>query len=256
MALPISNNAESQSSGTTVTTGNSGGGGNQAFDLVTIGANMSCTFDSAHPAHGVNGIKFALTSTATAITTVNWTSTSVGTAVSRMLGAFYVYVAASAVASSIRLVQFFNSTTMQAGIGCTNGLQGFQFRNSADAAVAPLTGTITANTLYRVEFDITFSTAAGSGTINVYLGDNTGTPQGTSTVTAQAFGASSAADGARFGFNTAAFSTTSGDAIILDDIYLATSGSLPIGPGPYGAVAGLSTTTFAPIPFQPSPVMG
>jgi hypothetical protein len=228
-ALLLLNNAESQPSGTTVTLGNSGGTDANAFDERVIGTNMTETFDNAHPAHGTNGFKFALTSTATDVTYVGWTSASIGSAVTRLFGAFYFYLAATAITSSIRLIQFRNGAGLSAGIGCTNGLQGFQFRNSADAAVTPLTGTILANTLYRVEFDITFSATVGAGTINVYLGDSL-TVQGTSTPAAtQAFG--TGFDGFRAGFCTANFSSTSGDAVILDSLNLNTTG-MP-GPGPY-----------------------
>ena len=229
MALLLLNNAESQSSGTTVTAGNSGGTDANAFNAVVIGANMTETFNNAHPAHGLNSFKAALTSTATAITYLEWTSVSVGSPVTRLYGAFYFYLAAAAIPSSIRLIQFRNGAGLSAGISCTNGLQGFQFRNNADTAIAPLTGTILANTLYRVEFDITFSATVGTGTLNVYVGDSL-TLQGTSSPAAtQNFGTQ--CDGYRAGFCTANFSTTSGDAIFLDDLNLNTTG-LP-GPGPY-----------------------
>jgi hypothetical protein len=246
MALPLINNAEAQASGTAVTNANNAGTDADLLDEAVVGTNMTMTFDNAHPAHGTNGFKFALTSTATAVTYAGWTGTQMGSPVTRLFGAFYFYLAATAITSSIRLIQFRDGAGLSAGIGCTNGLQGFQFRNSADAAVTPLTGTITANTLYRVEFDITFSATVGAGTINVYLGDSV-TVQGTSTVSTQAFGTQ--CDGFRAGFCTANFSSTSGDAVILDSLNANTVG-VP-GPGPYTksiAVPGLKP--FNPIPFQ------
>lgn len=225
----ILNNAEGQTSGTTVTSANSGGSSGNAFDFVVIGTNMTETFDNGHPAHGVNGYKIALTSTATAITYLEWTSTTWGATVTHVYGAFYFYLAASGIPSTIRLVDFMSGSTLNGRIGCNNTLAGFQFRNSADAVIGTVAGGISANTLYRVEFDVLHG-ASGAGTLNVYSGDSTSLLH-TGGFTATSFGTNF--DHIRFGCNTAAFSTTSGDAFVLDDLNVNDVG-LP-GPGPYGA---------------------
>lgn len=54
------NSAEGGSSGTAVTTGNSGGGANTAFSSVVTGANCAITFDNGAAAHGSLAFKYAV----------------------------------------------------------------------------------------------------------------------------------------------------------------------------------------------------
>jgi hypothetical protein len=243
MSLPLLNNAESVTAGATVTAANSGGTNANAFATPVIGANITLTADNAAPAHGVNAFKFALTSTATAITYLHWSPTEWGSAVAHIYGAFYFRTNVTSIASTLRLVSFLKAGALVGRIGVTNGNQGFQFRNSADATtnMGAVSGALSANTWYRAEFDILCG-ASGSGTINVYVGDSA-TLQGTTSFTGQAFGTD--IDEIRFGFNTANFSSTSGDYILIDDINVNSTG-LP-GPGPYsaGAVDPTQNTNFS-----------
>jgi hypothetical protein len=226
--LRILNNAESQASGTTVTQANSGGASANAFDTApVIGANMTLTYDNATPMHGANAFKFALTSTATAITYVEWTSTTFGSALSRFFGAFYFRTNVASIAATIRLVSFLSGGTLVGRLSVVNGNQGFQFRNNADVAIGTISGAIAANTWYRVEFDVTCG-ASGAGTATVYAGDGT-TALNSASFTATSFG--TVVDNIRFGFNTAAFSVTAGDFVLLDDLNV--NGTGVPGPGPY-----------------------
>lgn len=228
MALPLLNNAEAQTSGTTITNANTSGTDADLLDEVVIGANMTATFDSTTAAHGTNAFKLALTSTATAVTYVGWSPTAYGTADTHLYGVFYFRTNVTSIASSIRLVSFNNAGTVAAVLGCVNGNQGFQWRTSA-AAVGTISGAISANTWYRVEFDL-LTGASGAGTATVYVGDST-TPAGTAVSGTQSFGTT--VNNVRYGFTTANFSSTSGDFVLIDSINLNNTG-VP-GPGPYTA---------------------
>jgi hypothetical protein len=174
MSLPLFNDAESQVSGTTVTTGNSGGGLDNAFNLVTIGASMALTFDSANPMHGVNAFKIDQLSTVTAPTYVTWDVTSFVFTFQTLQGSFY-FRTPTAIASTIRLLGFANGTTIQGRLGCTNGLQGFQWRGgvAGDTAQGTISGTLTANTWYRVEWEVAFDVVSGFCNARIYTGDST-----------------------------------------------------------------------------------
>lgn len=222
------NNAEAQASGTTVTPDNSGGPDADAFDAVVIGANMTNTFDNAHPAHGVCGYKFALASTATAATYLEWYA-AIGAARVTLFGGFYFYSNRVPATSTIRFLQFLKDATVVGYLGVDqSGLSSPQFRSSADAAIGTAGFVMSANTLYRVEWTVTCG-ASGSGTVKVFLGNGT-TPQGTDgAFSAVSFGTD--INKFRIGFTTANFSSTSGDFAIIDDINLNSTG-YP-GPGSY-----------------------
>jgi hypothetical protein len=245
MPVLFANDSEAQSSGTTVTTANSGDANSLAFDEVVIGANMTETFDNANPAHGANAIKVALTSTATAVTYVGATGAVLGAAQVTMNGAFY-FTIHTAVASSVRWVAFLKDSTLIGYLGLVNGLQGVQWRTAADAATGTISGTLTADTLYRCEFSII---ANGAGLARVFTGD-TATQVGSDATTAANYTGTDI-NHVRWGCNTANFSSTSGQYLAMDDFMLTTD-ALPIGAGPYALtpVAGPPLVRFNPIPFQ------
>lgn len=230
------NNAESQTSGTTVTTGNSGGTDATAFDSVAIGANMTLTFDNANPAHGSNSFKYALTSTATAITTVGW---NLGSTLTEAWGAFYMKSNLGSPPASLRLIQFRKAGAMVSGIKWRSGAGTFGFADSAWTDIGTgSTGGMPANTLYRYEWHVLFNTSTGTtATLNMYSGDGTSLLD-SATVSGISMGAG--VDEIRFGANTANFSTTSGDWFILDDLNVNNTG-YP-GPGPYSASGGQTRT--------------
>jgi hypothetical protein len=234
MALPLLNNAESQTSGTTVTTANSGGTNATAVDEAPIGANMTMTYDSGVAANGTNGFKIALTSTATAITYMGWTATPFGSAVATLYGSISFRIH-SAVASSIRWIAFFNGSTLAGYLGLVNGMQGAQWRSSADAAIGTISNSsnlLVADTLYRCEFQITGG-ASGAGTAKIYSGNGTTQYGADATFSATSFGTTF--NHVRFGCCTANFSSTSGTYLAMDDVNFNSTG-LP-GPPPYGAAA-------------------
>jgi hypothetical protein len=228
-ALPLLNNAESQTSGTTVTTGNSGADADSvAFDNVVIGANMTLTFDNAHAAHGSNAFKYALTSTATAITHLDWVFDA---PVTRLYGALYVYIT-TGIVSSVRLIHFRNGAgTLDCGLFLDSSTNKVGIRSSADGAIATSATSLTLNAWNRIEFDYTFDAAAGAASVDLFAGANCDgvTPDSTVTTSAQNFGTQ--CDRVWIGCCTANFSSTSGAAYWLDDLNVNTTGKP--GPGPY-----------------------
>lgn len=228
MALPLDNCAEGGSQGTTVTTSNSGGASFDPFDEAVIGANMAMIFDNAHPAHGGLGYKLSLTSTATAITYLGWTSTSLGAAVATLYGRFYLYSNKVPATSTVRMLGFYNGSTLAGYLGgIQSGLGSMQFRSSANAAIGTASANLSVNTLYRIEFTVTGG-ASGSGTAKVYAGDSLTTIGADASFSAISFGTTF--DHVRLGFCTANFSSTSGDAIWVDDLNVNVVGYPGIGP--------------------------
>jgi hypothetical protein len=109
------NNAEAQTSGTTVTTGNSGGTNADAFTAVTIGGLATLTFDNAHVAHGSNAFKVAI-GTSNQPTFVAWTFLG---PVTSDEGAVYNYLTANP-ASTIRQIAFFNGGVLLGNLAAPN----------------------------------------------------------------------------------------------------------------------------------------
>lgn len=233
MALPLSNNAEGGTSGTTVSTANSGGASGDAWGTPVIGTGMTLTFDNAHAAHGTLAYKVALTSTATAITYLPWPSTQVGT-VTEIWGRLYIWSAnLTPPAASLRLVRFLNAGTAVAGFNVASGTGAIECRSAADALIgtASASSAITASTWMRLEFHYLFNTATGeTARVNVYTGDSATI---NTSATCSAINQGAACNEVRFGANTAAFSSTSGNAFWLDDINVNATGL----PGPATAAA-------------------
>lgn len=234
MSPTLLNNFEQPASGTTITTANTGGTDADLLDEAVIGASMTMATDNASPMHGSLAAKLALTGAATAITYTGWSATpwnaKFGGALAHFYGAFYFRTNVATVASSIRLVQFRQAGVLLGSIGRSNGTNGFHFRDAADAQAGGISAAVSADTWYRVEFDVI---CGGTSNLYVYVGDSI-TQQGTAASFAGTIGGTGV-DEARLGFNTANFSTTSGDYILLDSLNI-NNVALP-GPGPYTNVA-------------------
>lgn len=226
------NNAESQTSGTTVTVPNSAGVNANAFNDVVIGANMTFTYDNVHPAHGSNAFKVALTSTATAATYATWLAS--WTPVTELFGSIYYWCSRIPV-SSVRLIEFRNGNTHNSWIGIGSGTNGVQFRNFNDTTIGTEGFHLVTSTLYRIEFHVIFNATAGeTARLIVYQGDSVTaqTPQGVVTDICMGQGGSpSTCNEIRVGATLPNFSSTSGDAFYFDSVNFNTYG-YP-GPGPY-----------------------
>src|SRR5712672_1763560 len=87
MALPLANNAEGGSNGTTVSNANSGGTSGNAWDLISVVTGGVCQFSNTSPAHG--SLCYAFSTGATAGSSlIGWT-TSVGTTTTLYGRAYY-----------------------------------------------------------------------------------------------------------------------------------------------------------------------
>lgn len=238
-ALPLLNDAESGTSGTTVTTANSGGTNSDAFDNVVPGTNMSITFSNAAAAHETLSYALALTSTATAATYFVYTFP----AQTEISGAWYFRMSVLPT-SSIRHIQFLSGASLIGYIwGPESGTAVMEYRNSAGTLIGTTTSSslFSVNNWYRVEFDVQFG-ASVPGSLTAYAGDSTtGITGGTASFSATSFGTS--CDTIYIGITTANYSATSGATLFLDDMNFNSGNVLPIGPGPYSKVA-------TPIPLK------
>lgn len=176
MALPLVNNLNGGTHGTTVSTANSGGTCGDAFDTVTPGAGQTLTFDNTKPAHG-EGLGFKLVTAAPAVAGyVEW-GASLGTlGVNQTLaGRFYIVFPVVPPFSSLRLIRILNGTTLLCGLNLASGTGKLVIRNSADVDSGAGGTSPTAGTLSRVEFKFTDigSATLGACTARFFLGDGT-----------------------------------------------------------------------------------
>jgi hypothetical protein len=222
-ALPAVNNAETQVSGTTVTTANSGGTDATAFDNVTIGGLATLTYDNAHAAHGTNGFKYTIGTTNQA-TYRAWTGLG---GVTEIWGAYYLYETAHPT-STIRMISFWGGGVLLGNLGAPNNTGFLQWKFPGDTSVGTLNNTALAlNQWNRIEFHVVFNATTGSGDAQWYAGDATGQTGTSSTFSAANTGA--ACDEVRIGMNAA--STTVSYTWWMDDDNLNATG-YP-GPAPY-----------------------
>jgi hypothetical protein len=230
MPVPsLTNTAAAGTNAATVTTGNSGGSGDTAWNTVTIGSGAALVYDNtaANVASGL-GYKVTLGATQVAVTMKWSTALSVLPATGRLTGRFYYVPAGSGprlidvLGGGGLLCAFTHSNT--AGVGIRVADTGNTGRGVGQGV------SLTNGTLYRVEFDVTgigAGAAAGDSSVYCYLG-NTNTQVGsTDTVTGVNFG-SVAYDTVSFGVNAGGVVSAS---MWLDGFSLNANGVLP-GPEP------------------------
>lgn len=117
MTLPLSNNAEGGSNGTTVTTGNSGGSSGDAFDAVTIGAGCTLKFSNAQ-AEG--SLAYEIVTAATSDSSFLAYSTAMGTQTGLFVR-IYLYLLATPAGQPIHLVKFRDGSTEKGAVRITTG---------------------------------------------------------------------------------------------------------------------------------------
>lgn len=226
MALPLANNADGGTNGTTATTANTGGASGDVFDGVTTGASATTTFDSTvTPRAG--GLSYKFTEPTTAVTNYLSWSTALGTLSTGAHIAGRVYVRLSILPSANwSFVRFLNGSTVLGGVRInTTGVLALEASGGSVSGSAG-TGTMSTNTWYRVEFDFTALGATGNGTARLFAGDST-TASGTDATTSAVSFGTLAPNGVRIGM-----SATTGMPVSsswwFDDIQLNTTGM----PGP------------------------
>jgi hypothetical protein len=165
----ITNNAEGGTTGTTVTTGNSGAESGTACATVLINAGNAITFDTAAAHRGALGYKFDMGTTQPCQLT--WTLATTIRTVMR----FY-FMAAALPSANDYIAVYRNATLGPATLTLTTANK-FNVQNAAGAGISASTATnpIVANTWYRVELAITKGTTTSNGRIEYayYIGDST-----------------------------------------------------------------------------------
>jgi hypothetical protein len=242
--VTLTNSASTSTSGTTVTTGNSGGGADSAFDIVRIDAGSAITYDNGLPHTPPLAFKFATGVTANTVY-VGW-STSTGGQATKWFR-MYVQLTATPVADT-SILQIFQGGFGGSYVGAVQiaavGTH-LKFQTSSFSQVAVGTSVVPIGTTFRVEGKIVGASGTG-GSVELKLFNSPDSVTPTETTSASGFNTIGAAD-------TWAWGSPAGDkasfTLYLDDLGLTDVGYL--GPVPVGAFATPARLT-APRPVRPA----
>ena len=209
------NSFEGGTSGTTITTGNSGGASGNACDATTIGSGATLAFDNTHAAHGTLAMKVA--TVASAASHFDWT-TSMGTQTTVWFRT-YLYVTANP-AAGIRFFRTLTGSTLcgAVALATTGHLQAI---NSGGTSSGTTTNAISLNQWIRVEGFITNSATVGQVGISLFNSPDSTTATETLT-TAANLNTNAQANAYQFGTAT----VTNGGPFWMDDIGLSSTGYL------------------------------
>lgn len=221
MALPLLQNFESGVNGNAITTGNSGGSGNSAWDAVTT-TNSATALYTSTAAHGLLGGAFATTATA-GQAFCQWAA-SVGT-ISFMYGRVYVNPSASP-ATTDAIIQMKGTSGSSAGNIQLNTSRQLVAQTPSFANAFTFTTAIPTGAFSRVEWFI-LAGSAGSAqlTVNLYTTQDSTTVTETHTDTTNAWGGTSGFAELDFGWTN---SHASQPSLVLDSILITQAGY----PGP------------------------
>jgi len=114
VTLPLVQDFVEGTSGTTLTTGNTSGSGQNAFNSTSIGSGSTAAFSNAQTVLGTGLSAVFATSAAGNASFVSWTSTSIGSQ-GTVYGRAYIYLSALP-ATDDNLIHFANSGTNAGGI--------------------------------------------------------------------------------------------------------------------------------------------
>lgn len=158
------NTFEGQSSGTTLTAANSGGGSGDAFDFVTATGTVAVTYDNSTAAHGTQSLHVNASTTSTLQVRT--------TAPNSLTLAIRLYLRLNATVGTAQdIIQVRNSVQAAAvGLSATNQLQ---IKNAAGTTLKNFLALSTA-TWYRLEVQYTVGGSTTTGTTNAqyYLLDS------------------------------------------------------------------------------------
>lgn len=194
------------SSGTGVTTGNSGGASGTAFDAVTlVGSGVSVTANTSADLTAAydRGMIANSNGQTTSEAMVQWNHTATSTTYHRM----YFRTPASAAVGGPRLVRGYSSTTVRWDMRyTTTGVIGI-YNNAGSVMVNTnvSTGVLAANTIYRIEWKMDLD--ADNIILNVYLGDALTSPLPV-TVTSATANIAGTWDNTRYGVAVGGTTTT------------------------------------------------
>jgi hypothetical protein len=217
MALPLYNYFTGASSGTTVTTSNSGNGPSAPFDVVTIGSGATVAYSNAELIDSAGSLKIATPATA-ASALVEWTTSLGGNLTTAVYFRAYVYFATFA---SGKYIHFETSSSTDSATIWVNGTGHILLNSATPATILTFTTAVNTAGWSRIEGFITSSTTAGAWQISLYNNPDSTTPTETHSGTGATFGANTA--GVMFGNVTMA----NAGPYYLSQIALS---SVPIGP--------------------------
>lgn len=169
----LNNTAESGAIGATVTTANSGGASGDSWDNVQIGANASVTYVESPTMVGKRGYRVATGATSTTAY-LQWTGKIAArwpSGLAANYGRTY-FITSGIPAVDTTFVEFSDAagTTNRGNIRLrSTGV--LRLRNAANGTVVSGTVVLSANTLYRVEWQVD-GAALGSYVLNLYLGNS------------------------------------------------------------------------------------
>ena len=176
MATVKANTAEGGSSGTTVTTGNSGGGSGDAFASVTLVAGGTAQFSNTHAHGGTLSYKLANTAAAENVR-LNYSGlTQIATYYARC----YIYLTANPVGNNPIMVFWsaIDNTEYYVNINSSGHLQ---IQDGSAVATHTTTATITLNAWVRVEAMCTGSATVGQRELKLFNSPESTTPTETLT---------------------------------------------------------------------------
>jgi hypothetical protein len=226
MTLPVSNSFEGGTAGVRIIAASSGGTSGSAFDVIGQ-ANTNEQY-STTAMHGSLGFESSCGSTAQPAY-VQWSLASLGTISAVSYGRAYINISTLTGITGDAIISFLNSGTVNGGIqlgGVTAGKLNFQ--NQAFAQTNTFTTTLSVNTWYRLEWQVTpGASAAGRLVAHLYVGDAT-TALETQTSTTGVYGGSTSWNAIRFGWGSAGANHASQPSLYFDDLNVNSTGL----PGP------------------------
>jgi hypothetical protein len=214
------NNAEGGTDTVTVTIGNSGGISGDAFTTVSIGTGGAITYSATRAMHGSLSYAFVIGSGATLVDLDESLADDQFTA--RVAVNLTAYPSASTpFPFNVR------NTAGTTNLGGTNLSTTGQLQVAIGGTLSSFTTPVLAlNTWYRLEYyGSGFGTAASASTCDAYVGDNTGTPFATCSVS----GVTTANGALRMRFGKPSGTSTLATSY-LDDLAYTAGSSTPLGP--------------------------
>jgi hypothetical protein len=204
-----------------ITTGNSGGGSDSAFNIVTTGSGATTAYSETQAAHGSWSGEFVTPATDTN-TIVEWSASLTGSSITTVY--FRAYMWFASLSSTVRVIEVFSGASLCAAVG-VQGTGNIAVFNAAGSNAGTSSGTVSAGAWFRLEGKVTASTTAGSITVSAYTSDDSTTAAFTLSESSLVLAA--AITNIRFGNPTSVASAT----FYLDDVGASDSGYL--GPASY-----------------------
>lgn len=193
-----SNTFETGTNGVAVSSANSGGSADTAFDSVSIGTGATLAYDNARAVAGVLSCQVA-TGVSTSLSFAEWAAATLGTQDTVFLRGYFFFTANPAAAH--RIMAAFGSATTRASIQVSASGK-LRSHLPAGGIIQTMTASIPLNQWFRVEARITGS--AANGQIEVALFSTAASSIPTEVITSSATqNLGGQIDSARWGLSTA-----------------------------------------------------